>query len=144
MSASFLWIKAFHVMAMVAWFAGIFYLPRLFVYHSLSQDTISLERFAVMERKLYRGIMTPAMILTWIFGLIMVWQGWSVYKTQLWLHLKFLMVLILTAYHFLCGYYRTRLIDNPQLKSHVFWRAFNEIPTVILAVVVILVIVKPF
>ena len=138
------WIKAAHVISMVTWFAAIFYLPRLFVYHAMSEDKISQDRFVIMERKLYRGIMVPSMIATWAFGLWMVYLGWEVYKTQGWLHLKIVLVILLSAYNGACGFYRKKLIDNPQYKSHVFWRWFNEVPVFVLIFIVILVIVKPF
>lgn len=138
------WIKAAHVISMVTWFAAIFYLPRLFVYHAMSDDKISQDRFVIMERKLYRGIMIPSMIATWALGLWMVYLGWEVYKTQGWLHLKIVLVILLSAYNGACGFYRKKLIDNPQYKSHVFWRWFNEVPVFALIFIVILVIVKPF
>ncbi|MDN5565501.1 MAG: protoporphyrinogen oxidase HemJ [Psychrobacter sp.] len=138
------WIKAAHVISMVTWFAAIFYLPRLFVYHAMSDDKISQDRFVIMERKLYRGIMVPSMIATWALGLWMVYLGWEVYKTQGWLHLKIVLVILLSAYNGACGFYRKKLIDNPQYKSHVFWRWFNEVPVFALIFIVILVIVKPF
>lgn len=140
----FNWIKAAHIIAMVCWFAAIFYLPRLFVYHAMSDDKISHERFIIMERKLYRGIMTPAMIATWIFGLWMVVLGWDVYKTQGWLHAKLLLVILLSGYHGACGFYRKKLMDNPHYKTHKFWRWFNEVPVFALIIIVILVVVKPF
>ncbi len=138
------WIKAAHVISMVTWFAAIFYLPRLFVYHAMSEDKISQDRFVIMERKLYRGIMIPSMIATWALGLWMVYLGWEVYKTQGWLHLKIVLVILLSAYNGACGFYCKKLIDNPQYKSHVFWRWFNEVPVFALIFIVILVIVKPF
>ena len=140
----FVWIKAWHIIAMVCWFAAIFYLPRLFVYHAMSADTVSHDRFIVMERKLYRGIMTPAMIATWALGLWMVVLGWDVYKTQGWLHAKIALVVLLSAYHGSCGYYRKKLMDNPHYKTHKFWRWFNEVPVFALIFIVILVVVKPF
>ena len=140
----FVWIKAWHIIAMVCWFAAIFYLPRLFVYHAMSADTVSHDRFIVMERKLYRGIMTPAMIATWVLGLWMVMLGWDVYKTQGWLHAKIALVVLLSAYHGSCGYYRKKLMDNPHYKTHKFWRWFNEVPVFALIFIVILVVVKPF
>lgn len=143
MTAYFLWFKAWHVIAMVCWFAGIFYLPRLFVYHAMSEDTASQQRFSVMERKLYRGIMTPAMLATWVLGLCMLVPNWAAYQAQGWLHVKLTLVVLLSAYHGLCGYYRKKLIEAPHYKSHVFWRWFNEIPVFILCAVVILVMVKP-
>jgi putative membrane protein len=138
-----LWIKAFHIVAVVCWFAAMFYLPRLFVYHVQSTDTISIQRFELMERKLYRGIMTPAMIATWALGLWMIWLGRDYYLMQHWMHAKLGLVFLLTGYHFSCGYFRKALIANPQLKSHVYFRFFNEIPILLLIAVVILVVVKP-
>ena len=138
------WIKAAHIISMVTWFSAIFYLPRLFVYHAMSEDKVSQDRFVIMERKLYRGIMVPSMIATWALGLWMVYLGWDVYKTQGWLHLKIVLVILLSAYNGACGFYRTKLIDSPQYKSHVFWRWFNEVPVFALIFIVILVIVKPF
>lgn len=140
----FLIIKALHIIAMVCWFAGIFYLPRLFVYHAMSEDAISHERFVVMERKLYRGIMNPSMMATWLFGIVMMVIGRGIYFEQGWFHAKLLLVVALTAYHVLCGRYRKQLEHNPHLKSHKFWRVFNEIPVFILIAVVMLVVLKPF
>ncbi|VEG12974.1 protoporphyrinogen oxidase HemJ [Moraxella cuniculi] len=137
------YLKAFHIISMVCWFAGIFYLPRLFVYHAMSEDTPSQDRFSLMERKLYRGIMTPAMIATWGFGLSMIALAPSVYLSQGWLHIKLALIICLTVYHLLCGQFRKRLVDNPHYKSHTYWRMFNEIPVVILIAVVILAVVKP-
>ena len=144
MADYFNWIKAAHIISVVTWFAAIFYLPRLFVYHAMSDDKVSHDRFIIMERKLYRGIMTPSMIATWAFGLWMVYLGWDVYKTQGWLHVKIFLVVLLSAYHGACCFYRKKLVDSPQYKSHVFWRWFNEIPVFALIFIVILVVVKPF
>lgn len=119
------------------------YLPRLFVYHVQSTDAISIQRFELMERKLYRGIMTPAMIATLVLGLWMVWLAQDYYLTQHWMHAKLALVALLTVYHFSCGYFRKALIVNPNLKSHVYFRWFNEVPVLILIAVVILVVVKP-
>lgn len=137
------WIKAWHVIAMVCWFAGLFYLPRLFVYHAMSDDQISRDRFIVMERKLYRGIMWPSLIATWVLGLWMVGIAWEGYKSQVWLHIKIALVIALTLYHLACGYYRKQMIEQPNLKSHVFFRWFNEAPVLVLIAVCMLVIVKP-
>jgi putative membrane protein len=139
----YLWIKALHIVSVVCWFAGLFYLPRLFVYHTQSEDTISRERFAVMERKLYRGIMGPAMIATFIFGiwLIVLSPGWM---SQGWLHAKLALVVLLTGYHHVCGAQMKRFARGENTRSHVFFRWFNEIPVLILLAVVILVVVKPF
>lgn len=144
MADYFNWIKAAHVISMVCWFAALFYLPRLFVYHAMSEDKVSQDRFVIMERKLYRGIMTPSMIATWVFGLWMVFLGWDVYKTQGWLHAKILLVVLLSAYHGMCGAYRKKLALSPQHKTHVYWRWFNEMPVFVLIGAVCLVIVKPF
>ena len=140
----FLVVKALHIIAMVCWFAGIFYLPRLFVYHAMSEDKASQDRFVVMERKLYRGIMNPSMMATWALGLSMVVMNWQVYKSQGWLHAKITLIILLTVYHVLCGRFRLKLVDNPQYKSHVYWRWFNEVPVLILIAVVLLVVLKPF
>lgn len=136
--------KALHIICMVCWFAGIFYLPRLFVYHAMSNDKVSQDRFVIMERKLYRGIMNPAMMTTWVFGLIMAYLGRGIYFHQGWFHAKLTLVILLTIYHIICGNYRKKLAHNPHLKSHKFWRVFNEIPVVILIAVVFLVVTKPF
>ena len=138
-----LWIKAFHIVAVICWFAAMFYLPRLFVYHAQSTDEVSIKRFEIMERKLYRGIMTPSMIATWGLGLWMLWLGHDYYLTQHWMHAKLTLVLLLTGYHFACGHFRKTLIDNPQIKSHVYFRWFNELPVFALIAIVILVVVKP-
>ena len=100
-----LWIKAFHLMAMVTWFAGIFYLPRLFVYHAMTEDESGRERFRIMERKLYRGIMNPSMIATLIFGTWLIALNPGYYLQQGWLHIKLLLIAVLVAYHLWCGYF---------------------------------------
>lgn len=137
------WIKALHIISMVCWFAGLFYLPRLFVYHAMSEDQISIDRFKVMERKLYFGIMTPAMAATFIFGIIMLVDGWAVYKTLKWMQLKLLLVFILMGYHHMCKKHLKRLAADDNQKGHVYFRWFNEFPVLLLIAIVILVIVKP-
>ena len=139
----YLWIKALHIVSVVCWFAGLFYLPRLFVYHAQSEDTVSRERFAVMGRKLYRGIMDPAMIATFVFGiwLIALSPGWM---SQGWMHAKLTLVILLTGYHHVCGAQMKRFARGENKRSHVYYRWFNEIPVLILLAVVILVVVKPF
>ena len=139
-----LWLKAFHVIAMVCWFAGLFYLPRLFVYHAQSTDTLSIERFKVMERKLYRGIMWPSLVLTFVFGIAMIANAPDYYLAQHWLHAKLVLVALLVVYHLFCGHYRQQLANDNSQKSHVFFRFFNELPVLLLVAIVILVIVKPF
>ena len=135
------WIKALHIVFVIAWFAGLFYLPRLFVYHALSEDTASRERFKVMERKLYRGIMTPAMVLTLATGFWM-WLGYGV--SGAWLHAKVALVAVLVGYHFWLDFIRRAFARNNNTRSHVYYRWVNEIPTVLLVAIVVLVVVKPF
>jgi putative membrane protein len=139
-----LWIKAFHVVAVICWFAGLFYLPRLFVYHAEANDPVSQERFVIMERKLYRGIMWPSMVLTVVLGLCMLVPNWEVYRTQGWVHAKLGLVAVLIAYHFACGQFRLAFAAGRNSRSHVFYRVFNELPVLLLIAIVILVIVKPF
>jgi len=139
-----LWIKAFHLIGMVSWFAGLFYLPRLFVYHAQSDDEISIARFKVMERRLFFAIMTPAAIWTLIFGLWLITYNMSGYMQAGWMHLKLFLVILLIGYHIYCGKLLKNFRDDKNKHSHVFYRWFNEIPTVILFVTIILVTVKPF
>ena len=140
-----LWIKAIHVISVITWFAALFYLPRLFVYHAMSDDDTSIERFKVMERKLYRGIMMPSFIITTLMGWWML-QGyaWEVYSSRYWLQLKLLLVGLLIIYHFYCGYLVGIFADDKNIRSHTFYRWFNEIPVVLLISIIILVVVKPF
>ncbi|WP_312714633.1 CopD family protein, partial [Stutzerimonas nitrititolerans] len=99
----YLWLKALHIVAIVCWFAGLFYLPRLFVYHAMSEDQLSRERFQTMERKLYRGIMMPSMIATLLFGIGMIAMNPGLFATGEWLHAKLALVIVLIGYHHLCG-----------------------------------------
>jgi putative membrane protein len=125
----------------IAWFAGLFYLPRLFVYHAQSSDAVSLERFKVMERKLYRGIMTPCMVLAIAFG-VWLWLGYGFHGG--WLRAKLALVALLIAYHFWLGKLAHDFANDANRRSHVFYRWINELPLVLLAAIVILVVVKPF
>ena len=136
-----LWIKSFHIVFVVAWFAGLFYLPRLFVYHAMAEDVPSRERFKVMERKLYVGIMAPGAVLTLVFGL-WLWLGYGF--SGGWLHAKLVLVALLIAYHLWCGKLFKDFRYDRNTWSYVWYRWFNEIPTVILLGVVILTVVKPF
>ncbi|WP_416391296.1 protoporphyrinogen oxidase HemJ [Alloalcanivorax xenomutans] len=140
----FLWLKAFHLMAVICWFAGIFYLPRLFVYHAMAEDQVSRERFKIMERKLYRGIMNPSMIVTVVLGLWMLISHWDLYKTQGWMHAKLALVILLIGYHHMCLAHLKKFAADANTKSHRFFRVFNEIPVLLLVGIVILVVVKPF
>ncbi len=135
-----LWVKAFHIIFMVTWFAGLFYLPRLFVYHAMSDDSPSIDRFKVMERKLFYGIMTPGAILTIVFGL-WLWLGFGI--SGGWLHTKLLLVVLLIVYHLYCGKLLSNFRQDRNQHGHVFYRWFNEIPVVLLIAIVILVVVKP-
>ena len=139
----YLWIKAFHIMAVITWFAGLFYLPRLFVYHAQAEDEISRERFKIMERKLLRGIMNPSMIVTLLLG------GWMLYLnpgwlSQGWMHAKLSLVVALVVYHFSCAVLLKQFAEDRNTRSHVFYRWFNEAPVLVLVGAVILVVVKPF
>ncbi len=139
-----LWVKALHIIAMVCWFAGIFYLPRLFVYHAACEDEAGRERFKIMERKLYRGITTPSMIATVVLGLWLISYNVQGYMSQGWLHAKLLLVVLLIGYHFYCGHLVKVFRDDRNTRSHVFYRWFNEVPVLVLVAVVILASVKPF
>jgi len=135
------WIKALHIVFVVSWFAGLFYLPRLYVYHAQATDGPTRQTFEVMERKLYRGIMTPSMVITLATGLWM-WSGYD--TTPRWLYAKVALVVLLVAYHF---WMRALMVDfarDANRHTHVYYRWVNEIPTVILFAVVVLVVVKPF
>lgn len=139
-----LWVKAFHIIFVVIWFSGLFYLPRLFVYHAMATDAISIQRFKLMERKLYFGIATPGAILaiffcTWLFSFNM--QG---YMHMGWFHLKVGLVLLLIAYHIYLGVLLNKFKHDNNQHTHVFYRIINEIPVLFLIAIVILSVVKPF
>ena len=139
----YLWLKALHIVAIVCWFAGLFYLPRLFVYHAMSEDAISRERFQVMERKLYRGIMIPSMVATLAFGVGMIALNPALFSGG-WLHAKLALVVLLIGYHHMCGAQLKRFARDENTRSHVFYRWFNEFPVLLLLAIVILVVIKPF
>jgi len=139
-----LWVKAFHLIFMVTWFAGLFYLPRLFVYHAASQDTISNERFKTMERRLFYGIMTPGGLLTTIFGVWLLLYNPAAYFSMGWMHVKLTLIIILWLYHGYCGYCIVVFNRDQNQHSDRFYRYLNEFPTLILISVVILAVVKPF
>jgi putative membrane protein len=135
-------LKSLHIIFMVAWYAGLFYLPRLFVYHSMATDTISIERFKAMERRLYRGIMTPSAALTVVFG-VWLWLGYGF--TGLWLHAKLTLVAILVAFHIWLGKLVADFAADRNRHGDKFYRWINEIPALpILIGVVFLVVMKPF
>jgi putative membrane protein len=138
------WIKALHIIFMVTWFAGLFYLPRLFVYHAVAQDTDGRERFKIMERKLFYGIMTPGGTLTVIFGIwLMYIRGGDWINSTTWLHIKLALVVILIAYHVYLGSLVSRFQNDTNPHGHVFYRWLNEFPVLILILAVVLAVVKP-
>jgi protoporphyrinogen IX oxidase len=136
-----LWLKAFHIVFVVTWFAGLFYLPRLFLYHAAATDTVSIERFQTMEKRLF-GIMTIGAMLTLLFGISIL----SIVPGLLqagWLHAKLTLVLALIAYHGYC-YLLMRDLRNGRKRSSTWYRVFNEVPSLLLIAIVVLVVVKPF
>ena len=137
-----LWFKAFHIIFVVTWFAGLFYLPRLFVYHAEATDRISLERFKIMERKLFWGIATPGGVLTIAFGL-WLWLGWF-RDAGAWLHAKLALVAVLVAYHAWCGKLMLDFRRERNTRGHVWYRWFNEFPVLVLIAIVFLVVFKPW
>ncbi|MEY4195329.1 MAG: hypothetical protein RLZZ226_1697 [Pseudomonadota bacterium] len=140
-----MWLKALHIIFMVTWFAGLFYLPRLFVYHAMAADAVSVERFKIMERKLYFGIMTPGMLLTLLFGVWMLHDyAWASFGQQGWLHLKLLLVALLVGYHVVCGIWLQDFKHDQNRRSHVFYRWANEVPVLFLFAIILLASLKPF
>ncbi len=139
------WLEALHIIFMVTWFAGLFYLPRLFVYHAMCEDEAGNARFKIMERKLFYGIMTPGAIITIGLGLWMLHgYAWAAYAGAGWLTTKLALVAVLIVYHVLCGKYVIDFKNDRNKHGHVFYRWFNEFPVLILFAVVILVVVKPY
>ena len=136
-----LWLKTFHIVFMVTWFAGLFYLPRLFVYHAMNESPDTAKTFMVMERKLL--IMTHiGGVLTWVFGLLLLWQN-PVWLNYGWMHIKLGLVVVLVAYHHICARLVKSFARGENQHSHRWYRWFNEAPTVILIAVVALVVIKP-
>ena len=135
-------VKSLHIIFMVTWFAGLFYLPRLFVYHAQSGDAVSIERFQLMERKLFWGITTPGGVLTVVFGL-WLWLGWF-QGAGLWLDVKLALVGVLAVYHAWCGKLMLDFRAGRNRHGHVWFRWFNEFPVLILVAVVLLVVLKPW
>lgn len=140
---AYLWIKAFHIIAVIAWMAGMLYLPRLFVYHSMEKNgSAASETFKIMERRLLRFIINPAMILTWVLGL---WLAWKVFAFQGgWLHGKILLVVLLSGFHGYLSKNVRMFAQDKNIKSTKHWRIANEVPTILMVLIVILVVVKPF
>jgi len=141
----YLWIKAFHIMSMVSWMAMLFYLPRLFVYHAEHKDNAKfIEVAKIQEYKLFKYIGNPAMIATVLSGLVMIALNPGLFHTGGWLHAKLTLAVLLLVYHFDCKRHLNALLDDKSTKSGKFFRAYNEIPTLLMIGIVIFVIVKPF
>jgi putative membrane protein len=140
---SYLLFKSLHLIAVISWMAGLLYLPRIFVYHSESDNKIVSNVFKTMERKLFYYIMTPAMILSWLFGLVLIHEIGFNQLASLWLQLKLILVLFLTAYHFYLGLLLSQFKLDQNKKTSKFYRYINEIPTLMLILIVFIVIFKP-
>ena len=139
----YLLFKSLHLVAVISWMAGLLYLPRIFVYHSEAEHESQKSVFKIMERKLYNYIMMPAMLLSWLFGVLLIHNLGFVVFTELWMQIKTISVVILTYYHFLLGKYLNDFAINDNKKSSKFYRIINEVPTIILIVVVFVVVFKP-
>jgi putative membrane protein len=139
-----LWVKAFHLISMVTWFAALFYLPRLFVYHVDATDATSRDRFCIMERRLYRGIAIPSMIATIALGLWLFTFNPKYYESAGWMHAKLALVVLLVGYHHICGAYVRKFAAGTVTKSGRFFRVFNELPVLALVGIIVLAVVKPF
>lgn len=137
------WWKAWHLVAVVSWFAGLFYLPRLFVYHAMTDDTAVRAQFMVMERRLYYAITWPAAILTTLTGSWMLNQNKTYYLAQPWMQGKLLLMGLLWTFHLICGHFVRRFKQSTVSQSHVFFRYFNELPTCVLIGTMILIFVRP-
>ena len=139
----YLLFKSLHLIAIISWMAGLLYLPRIFVYHSEAQHESQKEVFKVMERKLYNYIMMPAMLLSWIFGVLLIHSLGITIFAELWMQIKIFLVTLLTFYHFLLGRYVSDFALNNNQNSSKYYRIVNEVPTIILIVVVFVVVFKP-
>ena len=140
----YLTLKSLHLIAVISWMAGLLYLPRIFVYHEENKDNLKTsETFKVMERKLYFYIMMPAMILSWIFGLLLIGNIGFDQMSNMWLQIKLILVIILTGYHIFLGACLKKFYNNSNTLSSRFYRIFNEVPTIFLILIVFIVIFKP-
>ena len=140
----YLTYKALHLIAVISWMAGLLYLPRIFVYHTENQDNKNIsDVFKIMERKLYFYIMTPAMIISWIFGLLLIGSIGFEQLSTYWLKAKLVLVLLLTIYHFYLGVFLKKFEIDVNTKSSKFFRFFNEVPTILLILIIFIVIFKP-
>jgi putative membrane protein len=141
----YLWVKSFHVISMVAWMAGLFYLPRLYVYHcDLPIGSVESERFKLMEYRLFKQIMNPAMMAPWFFGLLLVLTPGVLNWASGWWHTKLFCVILMTAFHMALGRWRKDFMRDANSRRGRFYRIANELPTVLMVIIVIMVIVKPF
>jgi len=138
-----LWLKAFHIIAIICWFAGIFYLPRLFVYHVLAKEQETRDHLIIMQRKLYRFV-TPFMVITLGLGILLSSYNFIYYLGEIWFQIKILCVALLVFYHFYCGKLIKQLAENRNTHGDKYYRIFNELPVLLLFVIVIMVVVKPF
>lgn len=136
-------IKAFHVIGVICWFSGIFYLPRLFVYHAMSEDQISKDRFKIMERKLFWGIMTPSAVVTVVLGSYLLYMSSGFLMSFWWMQLKLLLVGAVVLHHVACWYLMRAFREDSNRYSHRFYRVFNEVPVLLMIPIVILIVVKP-
>lgn len=140
----YMWVQAAHVLAILAWMAGLFYLPRLFVYHAqVAVGSPESEVFKTMERRLLRAIMNPAMIATWVFGLWLLALN-PAWFSEGWLHVKLLAVVLMTGMHMAMAKWRRQFANDENTRGHKFYRVMNEVPTVLVIIIVIMVVVKPF
>jgi protoporphyrinogen IX oxidase len=145
LAPAYLWVKALHTMAIIAWMAGLFYLPRLYIYHhQVPAGGPEHERFVVMERRLLKAIMNPAMIAAWVFGLVLVLTPGVVSWSSGWWHAKLLAVVLMTAFHMMLAKARRGFEAGARPGGNIYWRVMNEVPTVLMIVIVVMVIVKPF
>ncbi len=137
------WVKVFHIMMFTSWFAGLFYLPRIFVNHAMTDDEAVHQRLALMEHKLYRFV-TPMMVLTIVLGFILAYDQWDYFGHQTWFWLKVATVTLLVVYHLYCGHLVKVFARKKNTRDHVFYRFFNEIPVLGLLAVLIFVVIRPF
>ena len=145
LSTYFEWIRALHIIAVISWMAGMLYLPRLFVYHADAEVGSELsEKLKIMERRLFKIIMNPASIATWVFGLLMLYAHWDLYKISGWMHAKLLFVFAMTGVHHMYIKYLRAFAEDRNEKSAKFYRILNEVPTIIMVIIVILAVVQPF
>ena len=144
MTNIYLVYKALHLIAVISWMAGLLYLPRIFVYHAENQHKEDISKvFKTMERKLYFYIMTPAMIISWIFGLLLISSIGFEQLSTYWLKIKLILVILLTIYHFYLGIFLGKFRFDSNTKSSKFFRIFNEVPTILLILIIIIVVFKP-